>query len=238
MKYLDYFDIFVPTLFVLVWLSLPTTVFSFDVDGDGKEGLAESIHALQVSAGVIPTEPATGDALPEDVLRGHSFSNSEETGLTGTRFPAPVPKLGNEMSEMGVEWPNPRFTGNDIFGYLDNLTGLHWALPENYSGIGGNHINMSGYCDNLIMGLTPVILNDWRLPNLRELLSLIDYTEVSPALPSDHPFGSIDTTKNYWTSTLVGVSFAYWTVDFAVGYTEAKDYFSEKIYVWCVRDSN
>ena len=40
---------------------------------------------------------------------------------------------------------------------------------------------------------------DWRLPNLKELISLIDYGSVSPALPSGHPFINVEVT--YWSST-------------------------------------
>ena len=32
---------------------------------------------------------------------------------------------------------------------------------------------------------------DWRLPNVRELLSLIDYGSHDPALPKDHPFTNV-----------------------------------------------
>ena len=68
----------------LFYTSLISTSFAFDVDGDGKEGLAESIHALQVASGIIPTPPATGDASPQDVLIDHTFSTSRDIGLSGT----------------------------------------------------------------------------------------------------------------------------------------------------------
>jgi hypothetical protein len=45
---------------------------------------------------------------------------------------------------------------------------------------------------------------DWRLPNIKELHSLIDYGNSAPALPPDHPFiiesGAI---KMYWSSTSI-----------------------------------
>lgn len=221
---------------VLVLLCIPAMVMAFDVDGDGKEGLPEAIHALQVSSGIIPSTPPTGDAQPEDVVKGHTFSNSEETGLTGTRYPAPIPKIGNLESELGVEWPSPRITGNAILGYVDNLTGLHWAPPENYSGVGGNYLNMDGYCDTLTMGLPPIVLNDWRVPNIRELLSLVDYSTMYPRLPIGHPFGLIDHAKAYWTSTTLPIIPAkLYSVNFADGTITAEDPVNTKLYVWCVR---
>lgn len=40
---------------------------------------------------------------------------------------------------------------------------------------------------------------DWRLPNIRELESLVDLNCHSPALPIDHPFGHV--AEGYWSST-------------------------------------
>jgi Protein of unknown function (DUF1566) len=39
---------------------------------------------------------------------------------------------------------------------------------------------------------------DWRLPNIRELASLVDLNCHSPALPVDHPFGHV--AEGYWSS--------------------------------------
>ena len=40
---------------------------------------------------------------------------------------------------------------------------------------------------------------DWRLPNIRELESLVDLNRHSPALPADHPFAHV--AEGYWSST-------------------------------------
>jgi hypothetical protein len=40
---------------------------------------------------------------------------------------------------------------------------------------------------------------NWRLPNIRELESLVDLSRHSPALPADHPFGHV--AGGYWSST-------------------------------------
>ena len=68
----------------LILITNTSLLHAHDVDGDGQIGLAEAIHALQVVAGIIPTLPTTGDALPEHVLNGTIFSHSEEIGLKGT----------------------------------------------------------------------------------------------------------------------------------------------------------
>jgi hypothetical protein len=40
---------------------------------------------------------------------------------------------------------------------------------------------------------------DWRLPNIRELESLVDLNRHSPALAAGHPFGHI--ADGYWSAT-------------------------------------
>jgi hypothetical protein len=44
--------------------------------------------------------------------------------------------------------------------------------------------------------------HDWRLPNRRELFSLITHTAINPALPPGHPFTNVFPAY-YWTSTTV-----------------------------------
>jgi hypothetical protein len=44
------------------------------------------------------------------------------------------------------------------------------------------------------------LIGDWRMSNINELTSLIDYTQSDPALPEDHPFENIS-FSSYWSST-------------------------------------
>jgi hypothetical protein len=57
--------------------------------------------------------------------------------------PCPIPQTGQEISDatgddgdlqMGVPWPNPRFTDNGDGTVIDNLTGLMWAKNANIYG--------------------------------------------------------------------------------------------------------
>ncbi len=96
--------------------------------------------------------------------------------------------------QKGVERPNPRFTIQaDTNCVLDNMTGLIWARNAN---LGGTMTwpDAIVYCTNLNYGGQ----TDWRVPNRRELSSLIDASEHHPALPTNHPFTGV---KNdyYWT---------------------------------------
>ena len=49
---------------------------------------------------------------------------------------------------------------------------------------------------------------DWRLPNRRELRSLMSHQTRKPALPERHPFVNVFSGW-YWTSTTAAINTAY-----------------------------
>jgi len=111
--------------------------------------------------------------------------------------------------EKGVAWPNTRFTDNSDGTVTDNLTGLIWLKVANYktsSTTGSTTWALAlSFCNSLHngqCGLTDGSLaGDWRLPNVKELHSLVDFGQYSPALPSGHPFTDVQTNSYYWSST-------------------------------------
>jgi hypothetical protein len=130
-----------------------------------------------------------------------------------------VPKTGQTMSydtgddgdlQKGTAWPSPRFTdhGDTV---TDNLTGLMWVkAPHSLKGNTGGQTyhGAIAFCT----GLNYAGYSDWRLPNVRELHSLIDYGCYYPALPSGHPFPGVR-SSNYWSSTThVGYADRAWFV--------------------------
>ena len=106
---------------------------------------------------------------------------------------------------------------------IDQSTGLMWQKN------GGRYTNWeraNKYCDGLVLaGKT-----DWRLPNLIELQSLVDYSRFNPAInlayfPNTNP-------SNYWTITkYVGNDHFVWYVNFYNGHVSTFD----KISDYCVR---
>ena len=77
-------------------------------------------------------------------------------------------------------------------------------------------------------------VGDWRLPNVRELYSLIDFGQHFPALPSGHPFSGVQSSF-YWSSTSVAGSLGNaWGVGLDDGYVDYR-YMSNTYYVWPVR---
>jgi hypothetical protein len=166
-------------------------------------------------------------------------------------WPARVPKTGaRAMSgytlvagedgflQKGVTWPNPRFTDNNNGTVTDKLTGLIWLKTANCSGqtswayaLSFANMLASGACglaDGSVAGA-------WRLPNIREMQSLLDYAQPGPILPGGHPFTGVQSTI-YWTSTTArGNTSSAWYVSLTNGYVNSGGK-SGGYYVWPVRD--
>ena len=125
---------------------------------------------------------------------------------------APVAKTGQTTSyatgddgdlQKGVASPDPRFTDNGDGTVTDNLTGLMWA-KDAYATGGVGYAEAIDYANNLSLGSAGCgeYHTDWRLPNAKEILSLLDLGNSAPALPSGHPFtNSLGSYLWYWTST-------------------------------------
>jgi hypothetical protein len=104
--------------------------------------------------------------------------------------------------QMGVPWPDPRFTDNGDGTVTDKLTGLMWAKDANLDNGTMPWNDAIDYANNLSLGSGGCGTNytDWRLPNIKELLSLIDYGNYNVVLPSGHPFSNVQ-ESHYWSST-------------------------------------
>ena len=116
--------------------------------------------------------------------------------------------------QAGVAWPNPRFSvQGDNQTVTDNLTGLMWVKNANLiitrdptfdadATVNDGMVNWQHALDYVSKLNSENYLNhtDWRLPNRRELRSLVDYGRYNPALPLNSPFTNVWSTP-YWSST-------------------------------------
>ena len=188
---------------------------------------------------------------------------------------APVPKTGqtekygtgdNGAFEKGVAWPTPRFSDNGNGTVTDKLTGLMWlknanCIASHYPSFDNDGTPGDGavtwvhaleFVAGITYGFYPLCgagYSDWRLPNLRELQSLIDYVFYNPSLPNTlgtgkwtegNPFQGVQWSNStgatgYWSST----TYAGWTGGaFFVYFNDGIVSASQKIntfYVWPVR---
>ena len=108
-------------------------------------------------------------------------------GLTGPSPPPPV------------DPPDPRFTDHGDGTVTDNLTGLMWTKDAQEIYWKYHWETAVELCENFVY---PEIdgYDDWRLPSLEELQSLIDTNAANPPLPAGHPFENVAPFL-YWTTT-------------------------------------
>jgi hypothetical protein len=138
----------------------------------------------------------------------------------------------------GISWPVPRFERKDRTTVVDHLTGLMWTGDANIFEFPMTWQESLDYVTDMnrdrVFGYA-----DWRLPNRRELRSLLSYQTCNPVLPQEHPFRNVFNGW-YWTSTTAAINTAYaWYIHMGGGrmfYGGKRQYFL----LWPVRglDSN
>ncbi|MDH3349681.1 MAG: DUF1566 domain-containing protein [Desulfobulbaceae bacterium] len=191
----------------------------------GHSGSAESTHVLtEKTFGNDASENLTGtltgvsngEALQKDVANGKTFSNYNQTNISGTRDISPKVAVSGQVTTYS-EIPNPnlpisttdggltigasiasvRFIDNNDGTVLDTMTGLKWLKNANCFGALGwtNALNAAnaladGQCD-LISSSSNA--GDWRIPNILELQSIISYEYMNPTISNSD-------TSGKWTS--------------------------------------
>jgi hypothetical protein len=103
----------------------------------------------------------------------------------------------------GLAWPSPRF---DAQGEVvrDRLTGLIWTRDASPGELPMTWREALDFIVRLNRD-SHLGYNDWRLPNRRELRSLVSHQTRRLALPEDHPFINVFSGW-YWTSTTAAIS--------------------------------
>ena len=185
-------------------------------------------------------------------VKKKNFAPVEKTGQTTC-----YDELGTVIScsetgqdgdiQAGAAWPSPHFTDNADGTVTDNLTGLIWLKNANCANAIKSWFDALTYCNTLNSGECGLtddsVEGDWRLPNVKELQSLIHYGFYSPALPNTagtgqwtpgDPFTNVQSFY-YWSSTTyVSATNNAWYVQMINGVVA----FRWKIngnYVWPVR---
>lgn len=141
----------------------------------------------------------------------------------------------------GVAWPSPRFHDNGDGTVTDRLTDLVWLKNANAFGWRTWQQALDA-CNGLRTGAVDGLTDgsqrgEWRLPNIKEIESLVDYGRFGPCLPDGwHEVFENVQPSSYWTSTSVAAApteamFIILGVGPAI--FESKEH---PFYVWPVRD--
>jgi len=190
----------------------------------GRGPVAGTMHSLDALMARMPQIDPDGAAAAH-VLQGRTFwglrPGSGWGYQTGSYPVSAVPRTGQTTSygfgddgdlRKGMEWPTPRFIDHLDGTVTDQLTGLIWLKNANCFGAldwktalkKANALHdgcpdcseIRGDC-----GLSDASgLGQWRMPNIKELQSLVDFGRESPALPPGHPFTSVQSVY-FWSST-------------------------------------
>jgi len=172
---------------------------------------------------------------------------------TGTVIPCAGTGQDGDL-QIGRQWPEPRFTDIGDGTVKDNLTGLVWLQDTNcidthYSGFDNDDTVADGqvfwqHALDFVTGINDGTypncgagFTDWRLPNIREIVSLADYGNHGPALPNGHPFVNVGLdAEGYWTSTTVhNHAYGAWWTACGIWATRNGNKTTETHHTWPVR---
>lgn len=176
----------------------------------------------------------------------------------------PCPAEGDDFYGQDAQYKGPARSYTSLAGGMvrDNVTGLIWEMKEHMDGAvdysnphdadntyswcdtdsstNGGYAGICGVNDtkDFLSALNRANFgghNDWRLPTIKELATLVDLSQTAPAV--DPVFAATIQSSHYWSSTTNANNFHYaWLVEFPYGASNDLDgNKSSDHYVWAVR---
>lgn len=188
-----------------------------DYNGDGTSdfGIFRGSTGLWAARGVTRTYfGGSADlAIPPGQARGFG-ADLLETGQTASCFSGDD---GTYRKGAAFSYQTLDPAGNGEIVTIDQATGLMWASDGNaegcYFGVQADWNKAIDWAE----GLTFAGFSDWRLPNFRELHSLVNYGTNSPAIDTVY-FPNAQLWEHWSGSTSYWLPLTYaWMVDFTYG---------------------
>jgi len=138
----------------------------------------------------------------------------------------------------GEAWPNPRFSDNGNGTITDKMSGLVWIKNLVPHGAANDWNNSLSSSENLIYaGKT-----DWRLPNVRELLSMHNWGEPAQNWLLKSGFTGVPSELKCWSSSIdPATSSKVWGVyfNYAISIIEKNsNQYTADSYWWAVRSGS
>ena len=234
---------------------------SYGLDSPGTP--AGTMHTLEDIYSITPDfRTNAGTAVVGDVCNSATFYTNSSTKLTGTRTDCSAGGGGGGFPDTGQTTSytetfgedhdytsansaatcDPSFTNNGDGTTSDNCTSLIWMTCSRGQTYGAGPacsgsattVAWEGaltYCE----GLNFAGQTDWRLPNTKELQSIVNYGVAYPAIFTAYFPSTV--SDRYWSSTTAAFDTANaWDVDFGHGIVSYDDKtFLGGYYVRCVR---
>jgi len=161
--------------------------------------------------------------------------STETTNLVATGQKISFNDNDDGFLQSGDTLPIPRFVLRNDKTVVDKATGLIWLQDATCANQGetdwtsamlvfSSDQNQSLLKSNCLLSNDAINQNNphWRMPNINELRSLVDYGQSFPALDLDHPF-SLPNSLTFWSSTSantfdnITAEANAWTVAFNTG---------------------
>ena len=154
--------------------------------------------------------PPTGTTLPAKLDQVLAALNGQPAGGT--------PPCGGDTES------NRFVMSTDGTEVCDKTTGLHWeqmpdSVPRQWQAA---------------IAFCPTLGSGYRLPEVKELLSLVDFSQFDPALPASHPFSNVQSSI-YWSATGTAFPTDACSVVFRDG-AISRSFKTNPLNVWCVRN--
>ncbi len=178
---------------------------------------------------VTPSKQSQNDAWYVQMQHGFGYTTAVGTGW-GTRCVRSAEAPSQNRATMSRWLVSP-----DGLAVMDATTELTWQREASTATATTNKFSWEGaktYCADLVLGNR----TDWRLPEVTELLTLVDPAYGNPAAMTPSPLSTKNVNVNHWTNTAMAslTTPGAWFVDFEIGSSDSTDLVLTEGAVRCV----